>query len=143
VAFSTAPGSTAEDGDGDNSPYMTALLESLFRPGVKIEEAFKEVRRKVRFLTENAQTPWESTSLVQDFYVVPPGPSMQKGASLGSDKMDSKPLPGKSVSRSLSVAQEGDLSSDRKVCSRLLAKISMGMEELSEVETASLAKCRH
>ncbi len=143
VAFSTAPGSTAEDGDGDNSPYTTALLESLFRPGVKIEEAFKEVRRKVRFLTENAQTPWESTSLVQDFYVVPPGHTMKPSLSLSSENKDAKPLSIKPASRSLSVAQEGDVNSDKKVCSRLLAKISMGMEQLSEVETASLAKCRH
>jgi len=140
VAFSTAPGATAEDGDGENSPYTTALLESLFRPSVKIEDAFKDVRRKVRFLTENAQTPWESTSLVQDFYVVPG--NVPVAPQLGSGGKSNKPSKNASASRSFSAERDGGPIKEKNHCSRILAKISMGIDLLSEDENTALTKCR-
>ena len=140
VAFSTAPGSTAEDGDGENSPYTTALLESLFRPNVKIEDSFKDVRRKVRFLTENAQTPWESTSLVQDFFVVPNStPLNPVRRADGKDKAMPKTKitnPGADANRMVgSVKEKSD-------CSRILMKMSMGMDPLSSDESSALMKCK-
>lgn len=140
VAFSTAPGATADDGDGENSPYTTALLESLFRPRVKIEDTFKEVRRKVRFLTRNTQTPWESTSLMQDFYVVSGYPSV--APRLSADGKKNRISHNTPVSRSLSVERNGGPNNDKKHCSRMLAKMSMGIEPLSEDESTALEKCR-
>lgn len=140
VAFSTAPGSTAADGDGENSPYTTALLESLFRPKVKIEETFKEVRRKVRFLTENAQTPWESTSLVQDFYVVPangPVPAVMSARGKGGKNT-------KTAQPQVDVLAKRVAApiSDKKICARILTKMSMGFASLSDDESTALTKCR-
>lgn len=63
VAFATAPGSTAADGSGRNGLYTQHLLEHLAKPGVQIEEAFKQVRAGVRANSKGLQTPWESTSL--------------------------------------------------------------------------------
>ena len=68
VAFSTSPGKAASDGTGVNSPYTEALVEALGVSGLKIEEVFKTVRIKVMTATHNEQTPWESTSLMGDFY---------------------------------------------------------------------------
>lgn len=138
VAFSTAPGATAEDGDGDNSPYTTALIEGLFRPKIKIEDAFKEVRRKVMRLTENMQTPWESTSLIQDFYVVPDGIKFTPFNPASSKNKLSK---NKNSVRSLSVNKSTGIAQDSKMCSRLLTKMSMGMSPLSNEELALLGKC--
>lgn len=143
VAFSTAPGSTAEDGDGENSPYTKALIESLFRPGAKIEDSFKEIRRKVRLLTKNVQTPWESTSLEKDFHVVPFGAAMTQPKGITRSSSAEIRRPAQASSRSMAAAMEYERVIDKKYCSRILAKISMGMEQLSENETASLAKCRH
>ncbi len=69
VAFSTAPGQAARDGAaGGNSPYSAALGEVLQQPGLRIEDVFKRVRQRVNQETGGEQTPWESSSLVGDFY---------------------------------------------------------------------------
>ena len=67
LSFSTSPGAEAEDGDGANSPYTTALLLAAREPGLSIEDAFKRVRVSVNKATSGRQTPWESSSLTGDF----------------------------------------------------------------------------
>ncbi|MGB0747666.1 MAG: caspase family protein [Magnetospiraceae bacterium] len=68
IAYSTAPGNVALDGVGDNSPYTAALVQAMSAPGLAVEQVFKEARRSVVSATEERQTPWESSSLVGDFY---------------------------------------------------------------------------
>ncbi|GLH79288.1 hypothetical protein SSBR45G_41970 [Bradyrhizobium sp. SSBR45G] len=67
LSYSTSPGAEAEDGNGANSPYTTALLQAAREPGLPIEEAFKRVRVAVNKATEGRQTPWDSSSLTEDF----------------------------------------------------------------------------
>jgi len=74
LSYSTSPGAEAEDGSGADSPYTTALLAVAKEPGLQIEDAFKRVRVSVNKATEGRQTPWESSSLVEDFAFVP-GPA--------------------------------------------------------------------
>ena len=69
VAYATAPGSVAADGDGKNGLYTEELLEALREPGLKIEEVFKRVRINVARRSKGAQTPWESPSLTGDLIV--------------------------------------------------------------------------
>lgn len=71
IAYATAPGDVALDGDGTNSPYSSALADSLVMPGLTIEQVFKETRRKVLAATNDRQTPWESSSITGDFFFVP------------------------------------------------------------------------
>jgi uncharacterized caspase-like protein len=66
LSFSTSPGAEAEDGNGADSPYTTALLAAAKQPG-PIEETFKRVRLAVNKATEGRQTPWDSSSLTEDF----------------------------------------------------------------------------
>nr|VFK57563.1 MAG: Caspase domain-containing protein [Candidatus Kentron sp. TUN]VFK65905.1 MAG: Caspase domain-containing protein [Candidatus Kentron sp. TUN] len=68
VSYATAPGKTASDGKGRNSPYTAALIDNIRTPGFKIEEMFKQVRIQVEKLTNGAQTPWENSSLTSDFF---------------------------------------------------------------------------
>lgn len=68
ISFATAPGAVAFDGDGRNSPFTKYLLLTLDRPNLSIEKVFKEVRVGVVKETKNAQVPWESSSLMGDFY---------------------------------------------------------------------------
>ncbi len=75
VAFATAPGSVASDGTGNNGIYTQHLLASLGQPGVPVEQLLKRVRVGVMKDTRNAQVPWESSSLVGDFYFMPGQPS--------------------------------------------------------------------
>src|SRR3954465_2032430 len=67
LSFSTSPGAVAEDGSGANSPYTTALLAAARETNIPIEETFKRVRLAVNKATEGRQTPWDSSSLTDDF----------------------------------------------------------------------------
>jgi Caspase domain len=67
MSFSTSPGAEAEDGSGADSPYTTALLSAAKEPGLSIEDIFKRVRVSVNKVTEGRQTPWDSSSLTDDF----------------------------------------------------------------------------
>jgi len=69
VAYATAPGSVAADGEGKNGLYTEELLDALREPGLKVEEVFKRVRINVTRRSKGAQTPWESSSLTGDLVV--------------------------------------------------------------------------
>ena len=72
LAYATAPGNTAIDGEGDNGLYTGHLLREMKVPEAKIEDVFKRVRLAVRRASNGQQIPWESTSLEDDFWFVPP-----------------------------------------------------------------------
>ena len=67
IAFATAPGSVAQDGSGENGVYTKHLLESITMPGLPVEQMFKRVRVGVAKDTNEAQVPWESSSMKGDF----------------------------------------------------------------------------
>jgi hypothetical protein len=67
MSFSTSPGAEAEDGSGVNSPYTTALLAAVKESNIPVEETFKRVRLAVNKATDGRQTPWDSSSLTEDF----------------------------------------------------------------------------
>jgi hypothetical protein len=68
IAYATAPGKVASDGDGENGLYTGELLRVLEEPGLKVEDVFKRVRARVAAATNNQQVPWEASSLTGDFY---------------------------------------------------------------------------
>ena len=71
VAYATAPGDVAADGEGENSPYTSALAQGL-KSSLPVEQMFREVRNSVMEQTDKRQTPWESSSLTGDnFYFNP------------------------------------------------------------------------
>ncbi len=72
LAFATSPGNVASDGDGANGLYTENLLREIKVPEAKIEDVFKRVRLAVRRRSRGQQIPWESTSLEEDFYFLPP-----------------------------------------------------------------------
>ncbi|MDM8515606.1 caspase family protein [Desulfobacterales bacterium HSG16] len=69
IAYATSPGNTASDGSGKNGLYTSALLKYINMPNIKIEEVFKKVRGTVIEKSNSRQIPWESTSLIGDFYL--------------------------------------------------------------------------
>jgi formylglycine-generating enzyme required for sulfatase activity len=68
IAYATSPGSVASDGKGANGLYTQEVVKAIMKPGLKIEDAFKQVRSGVQNQTNGKQVPWESSSLVGDFY---------------------------------------------------------------------------
>ncbi len=74
IAYSTSPGKTAYDGDGDNGLYTGQLAKAMMRPGLKLEDISKEVREEVFRISHETkgegkeQIPWENSSVFGNFY---------------------------------------------------------------------------
>jgi uncharacterized caspase-like protein len=74
IAFSTAPGATASDNPrGRNGLFTSYLLETIRKPGLKLDEVFNEVRQSVYQASESKQLAWTSSSVIGDFYFLAPG----------------------------------------------------------------------
>ncbi len=78
IAYATSPDSVAADGTGRNSPYTKHLLAALQIKDTPIEMAFKKVGRAVNQETGGQQTPWTSSSLMDDFYFNPSATGAQE-----------------------------------------------------------------
>jgi carboxyl-terminal processing protease len=85
IAYSTAPGDVAEDGQGGNSPYTTALAAAITRPGASINDVFQEVRGRVLEATGKKQVPWDASSLTAPFYFVPAATPVAPAAGNAAD----------------------------------------------------------
>ncbi|MCC7167861.1 MAG: caspase family protein [Rhodospirillales bacterium] len=68
IAYATAPGKVAADGEGANGLYTQELLQAIRQPGLKVEDVFKRVRGAVAQKTADQQMPWEASSLTGDFF---------------------------------------------------------------------------
>jgi tetratricopeptide (TPR) repeat protein len=68
IAYATAPGSVASDGSGRNGLYTQELLKALRKPGLTIEQVFKEVRMNVMRLSGDKQYTWDSSNIIGEFY---------------------------------------------------------------------------
>lgn len=95
VAFSTAPGSVASDGvqGGINGLYTSHLLNALQRPGLKVEDVFKQVRMGVLRDSQNRQVPWEASLLIGDFYFRAPPPGQGFGGASLAPSVPPLPAP--------------------------------------------------
>jgi len=68
IAYSTAPGGVAADGLERNGIFTKHLIKHMKTPGLPIEQVLKRVRIDVSNETNGRQIPWESSSLMGDFY---------------------------------------------------------------------------
>jgi TPR repeat protein len=75
IAFSTAPGRTADDGAGRNSPFAGVLKNWIARPGTVLQ-MLDSVGGEVQSATGGRQTPWfQSASVGQSCLSTCVGPS--------------------------------------------------------------------
>ena len=74
IAFATAPGNTAEDGNGAHSPFTAALLKHIGTPGLEVNQMLTRVRVDVAAATERKQIPWANSSLLGEVYLGPAQP---------------------------------------------------------------------
>jgi len=68
IAYATAPGSVATDGTGRNGLYTQEVLKAMRKPGLTIEQVFKEVRLNVLRLSGDKQNTWDSSNITGEFY---------------------------------------------------------------------------
>lgn len=66
VAYAAKDGTTAADGSGRNSPFTTALLRNIERPGLEVNFLFRHVRDEVMTATQRVQQPFVYGSLSRD-----------------------------------------------------------------------------
>ncbi|WP_426408177.1 caspase family protein [Bradyrhizobium ganzhouense] len=69
IAFATAPGQVALDGEGANSPFSAALSRHLGTPGLEVQQMLTRVRAEVVSGTKNKQVPWSNSSLLGEVYL--------------------------------------------------------------------------
>jgi uncharacterized caspase-like protein len=72
IAFAAKAGAVAEDGDGVNSPFATALVRYIAEPGLDLRIAFGRVRDDVLKATDNRQEPFVYGSLGGDTVALVP-----------------------------------------------------------------------
>lgn len=88
IAYAAKAGSTADDGDGDHSPFTTAVLKNLTVPGLDIRLAFGRVRDEVLKSTGNRQEPYVYGALGGGTISLVPAPAVQKEAPASDVKAD-------------------------------------------------------
>jgi len=71
VAFATQPGNITRDGKGKNSPFAEALASVMPTAGISISDMMIRVRNMVEEKTFDTQTPWDQSSLRNQFYFKP------------------------------------------------------------------------
>src|SRR5262249_37364334 len=76
IAYSAKAGSTAADGDGNNSPFTIALSHHLTTPGLDVRRAFGYVRDDVLKTTNNRQEPFVYGSLGGEDVPLVPAPKV-------------------------------------------------------------------
>jgi Flp pilus assembly protein TadD len=69
IAFATAPGQTALDGSGINSPFTTAFIKHVRTRGIEVNQMLTRVRIEVAAETKNRQVPWANSSLLGEVYL--------------------------------------------------------------------------
>lgn len=73
IAYAAKAGSTASDGDSKNSPFATALIKYLPKPGLDLRKALGYARDDVLKATNNKQEPSSYSSLGGDDIALVPG----------------------------------------------------------------------
>ena len=93
IAYSTAPGMTAYDGNGNNSPYSKALAQNLLMSPGRLEDIFIKTRIEVENETavypNGEQVPWENGSLNKIFYFTPD--KLRSSLTVSSPNPESRP----------------------------------------------------
>jgi uncharacterized caspase-like protein len=69
IAFATAPGQVALDGEGGNSPFSAALSRHIGTPGLEVQQMLTRVRAEVVAATKARQVPWSNSSLLGEVYL--------------------------------------------------------------------------
>jgi tetratricopeptide (TPR) repeat protein len=69
IAYATAPGQVALDGEGANSPFSAALSRHIGTAGLEVQQMLTRVRAEVVAATKSRQVPWSNSSLLGEVYL--------------------------------------------------------------------------
>ena len=99
VVFATAPGAVAQDGNGKNSPFTTALKQHLATPDLEVRQLVAAVSRSVQEMTGSKQIPWVNTSFTGQFFFLTAQQQLAKAES------DAKQLQGELAALEVEIAK--------------------------------------
>jgi len=138
ILYSAAPGQVAQDGPrGGHGVFTGELLKVLDRPGLKLEEVFKQTATKVAAATNGSQDPWINSSVKGDFFFRE-GKAAPAASATASGGLTPEMLFWQSIANSQNPASfEAYLSQYPKGAFAALAKVKIG--ELRQTKTASLS----
>ncbi|MFT4119632.1 caspase family protein [Bradyrhizobium sp.] len=88
IAYAAKAGSTAEDGDGEHSPFTMAVLKNLTVPGLDVRLAFGRVRDDVLRSTGNRQEPFVYGALGGGSISLVPAPVTPQDTPINEVKAD-------------------------------------------------------
>ena len=88
IAYAAKAGSTADDGDGQHSPFTSAVLKNLTIPGLDVRLAFGRVRDEVLKITGNRQEPFVYGSLGGGNVALVPAPAVPQETSVNEVRAD-------------------------------------------------------
>jgi hypothetical protein len=108
IAYAAKDGTVANDGNGDHSPFTTALLHNLETPGLEINFLFRNVRDEVMAATKREQQPFVYGSLSKDAIYLKPAESSPASKPSTASVTTLVPAPVVSPSRSISQFTEED-----------------------------------
>ena len=92
IAYATAPGEIAAAGPDRNGIFTKYLLKHIVVPNLPIELVLKQARIDVARATGGRQIPWESSSLMGNFYF------KSEKETVNTEKADKSIIPSDSVS---------------------------------------------
>ncbi|MGE4264686.1 MAG: caspase family protein [Desulfovibrio sp.] len=134
IAYATAPGSVAADGQGRNGLYTEHLLRNLRTPGLPVTDLFMRVRMGVVAATGKKQVPWEASSLTGYFYFSGAGGPGQPPAdeALAAQNVPVQNVPAQSV----------DLKTEKKRLAEEAQRIKREKQELAELQALQAERQR-
>src|SRR5882757_3184545 len=88
IAYAAKAGSTADDGDGQHSPFTAAVLKNLTVPGLDVRLAFGRVRDDVLKMTSSRQEPFVYGSLGGGNVSLVPAPVVPQESPVSDVKAD-------------------------------------------------------
>lgn len=94
ISYATRPGQVAYDGEGPMSPFTSSVVGNALDPTLEIKDLMTKVRDEVVRKTGGQQIPYEDSTLVTNFYFVPPKPEPivtahhRVSVSVGSEASD-------------------------------------------------------
>ena len=103
VAYATAPGSTADDGPGQNGLYTSSLLRNIYEPDLDLLDFFNKVGYEVMSASNKTQIPWTNHTPVPEFFFADSGAAPVKQVQTSSRPIAvAPPAPVKTASQATS-----------------------------------------
>jgi len=68
IIYATSPGDVAQDGSGRNGVFTKNLLQNIDKPGLTVDQVFKNTTEAVFHETSKQQRPYREGSIIGEFY---------------------------------------------------------------------------